>query len=284
MREIDSLAQRVNELNGKVDFWNHWMLVGLVLAAIAALWLAITTRLGIVRSKQLSIAQGLLESAKDRLYEADSKEKDARIADANEAAKQAEERAANAQASLASAEEQAAEANERAASLEVQALTLRKELLLQGARENLLSGDNRRKLVRALKAFAGQRVDVRYSANAIEVNGAVVTSTPIGDDTVGLANALVSVLKDAGWSLPPAPLLYAVQGYGINVEIVASASPETQQAARALADALRDASLEVFGPQIVSPDRAERVGTGAKALLPALDQNTIVLGVLTHPK
>jgi hypothetical protein len=177
-----------------------------------------------------------------------------------------------------------ANANERAAALEVEALKLRKELVLQGARENLLTGDRRRKLVEALKQFSGQKIDVRYSANAFMINNSVVSSSPLGDDTLGLANALVRLMEDAGWSLPPNALLYNVQGYGINVEIVRAASPSTRAAAEALAKALRDVSLVVVGPQIVSADRAQRVGTAAQALSPPLDENTIVLGVLTHPK
>jgi hypothetical protein len=81
----------------------------------------------------------------------------------------------------------------------------------------------------------------------------------------------------------PIALLYAVQGYGINVEIVDGASPSTHVAAEALAKALRNASLAVYGPQTVSPQRAARVGTEARAMSPLLDANTIVLGVLTHP-
>jgi len=185
---------------------------------------------------------------------------------------------------IAKANKGAADANARAAGLEVEALQLRKQLVLQGARENLLSGDNRKKIVEALRRFAGQRVDVRYSANTIMVNSAVVTATPLGDDTVGLANALVGVMKDAGWNLPPTPLLYAVQGYGINVEIVDAASPSTRAAAEALTKALRDTSLVVSGPQTVSPERTARVGKEAQAMSPPLDKDTIVLGVLTHPK
>ncbi|MFZ0798388.1 MAG: hypothetical protein WCA13_02615 [Terriglobales bacterium] len=203
---------------------------------------------------------------------------------AMERAGKAEENLGNARKAAAIAEQHAADANARAAGLEVEALQLRKQVVLQGARENLLAGDNRQKLVHALKPFAGQRVDVRYSANAFMVNSAVISATPLGDDTVGLANALVGIMKDAGWSLPPTALLYSIQGYGINVEIVNAASPSTRAAAEELAKALRDVSLVVFGPQIVSPERTARVGKEAQAMSPPLDENTIVLGVLTHPK
>jgi hypothetical protein len=61
----------------------------------------------------------------------------------------------------AQANERTKDAKERAARLEVEALSLRAELLRQGARENLLSGKNRTRLVDALKPFAGQAVHQR---------------------------------------------------------------------------------------------------------------------------
>ena len=199
------------------------------------------------------------------------------IAVANQKSGEANERTAR-------LEIEASSQRERAANLEMEALKLRKELALQGARENLLAGDNRQKLVQALKPFAGQRVDVRYSAVVMMVNSEVVTLTPLGDDNVGLASALVGVMKDAGWNLPPTPLLYAIQGYGVNVEIVNKASPSTRAAAEGLAKSLRGVSLVVFGPQIVPPERTARVGKAAQAMFPPLDENTIILGILTHPK
>jgi len=63
--DIPSLSERVGRLTHAVDFWNGWMVAGLVIAAIAALWLAITTRLTIVRQKELTVAQGDLDSAKE---------------------------------------------------------------------------------------------------------------------------------------------------------------------------------------------------------------------------
>jgi hypothetical protein len=224
------------------------------------------------------------QAAQLRQFDKELRDKDVKIAEAQRGATEAGTKAEGFRLNIAKANEAAGEARERAASLEVEALKLRKHLVLQGSRENLLSRDNRRKLVDALKRFAGQKVDVGYSANVLMINDSVVTATPLGDDTVGLANALVGVMKDAGWYLPPTALLYAVQGYGINVEIVEAASLSTRAAAEALARALRGASLVVFGPQVVSTDHAQRVGAAAQALSPPLDETTIILCVLTHPK
>jgi hypothetical protein len=260
---IQSLIARAQDLGRSVSHWNNVYMILVAFTVVLAAGVFVAQFIVIKKGKLLADTQDELIAEKDRQSAADSKDKDLKISDAKRAAE---------------------EAKEHTAALEVEALKLRKELVMQGARENLLSGDNRQKLVDALKLFAGQKVDVRYSANAFMVNGAVVTATPLGDDSVGLANALVGVMKDAGWSLPPTALLYSVQGYGVNVEIVDRASPSTRAAAEALAKALRGVSLVVFGPQVISTDRAQRVGTAAQALSPPLDENTIILGVLTHPK
>ena len=173
------------------------------------------------------------------------------------------------------------EAMARAAALELETVKLQKELMVQASRTTLFVGENRQKFVDALKPFSGQKIDIRRSATAIMVNYAVVASTPVGDDTVGLANALFRALTDAGWKLPPTPLLSNLQGYGLEVEILHNASHETQKAAEALVNALKHLSLSVNGPVRVDEARAQRVGNAV--ILPALDENTVILHILTHP-
>lgn len=256
--EIQSLTIRVQSLSHSVDWWNAAMIWGLAMAAVAAVFLVIATRIVIARTGELSKAQDLLSEAKDR-------EKDVKIAEAQRGS---------------------AEANERAASLEVTALGLRKQLMLQGARENLITGENRRKLVDALKPFSGQHVDVRRSAFPFMVNGKIVSITPIGDDTVGLAEALLGVVKDAGWVSPPTVLPWGIQETGISVEITDAASAPTRSAADALVGALHSLSLSVSGPRVLpfGSSRFARVGTVEQATPPLLGKDTILLGVLTHPK
>lgn len=45
MSEIQSFALRVQQLSDAVDFWNRWMLWGLVFGALAAVWIGLTTAL-----------------------------------------------------------------------------------------------------------------------------------------------------------------------------------------------------------------------------------------------
>jgi hypothetical protein len=253
MSEIQSLTLRASDLSKAVNWWNTATIWALVLTALAAVFVVVTTRVSLTRAKELANVQEELIRAKDMQLTSDLKEKDAKIA----------------------------VTNERAAVLEVEALKLQKQLLEQGPRGNLLAGENRRKLVAALKPFYGQKIDVRHSASTIMVNGAVVMSTPVGDDALGLASALISVLKDAGWNLPPTPLISGFQGHGVEAEILHNASHETRVAAEALVEALRQVPIAVNGPSPISDDRAKRVGT--EVILPAVDENTIILVILTHP-
>ncbi len=99
--EIDCLSKQVNHLTAAFDFWNRWMLWGLGVAALAAVWIGVTTRLTIVRSKQLTVAQGQLDAAKEAQLKLDLQEKDVKIAEANKAAGEANKKAASAQLELA---------------------------------------------------------------------------------------------------------------------------------------------------------------------------------------
>jgi hypothetical protein len=99
--EIDFLTTHVDHLTAAFDFWNRWMRWGLGVAALAAVWIGLTTRLTIVRSKQLAVAQGQLDAAKEAQLKLSLQESDQKIANANKAAGDANEKAALAQLELA---------------------------------------------------------------------------------------------------------------------------------------------------------------------------------------
>lgn len=99
--DIDCLTAKVNHLTAAFDVWNRWILLGLGIAALAAVWIGITSRMAYVRSKQLAVAQDQLNTAKEAQLKLDLQERDERIADANKAAGDANERAALAQLELA---------------------------------------------------------------------------------------------------------------------------------------------------------------------------------------
>jgi hypothetical protein len=253
LSDIQALAEQIQRLDRAVNSWNKAMLWGLVITVLAAVVVLVTTRMVVLRTGQLSEAQEKLSKAKESQLSLDLREKDVKIANANE----------------------------RAAGLEVEALELRKQLQEQGPRAYLLTGDKRRKLVEALKPFAGQKIDVRYSAATIMVNGAVVMSSPMGDDALGLAKALIGVLKDAGWNAPSTPLIGSLQGEGIEVEVLPASSNQTRMAAHAIVEALRKVSIAASDPTLTTDALGQRVGK--ENIVPPFDSNTIVLVILTHP-
>jgi hypothetical protein len=223
-------------------------------AGVIAVLLAITS-VGVSRSnRKLLESSDELEKAKDRALQNDLESRDEKIA----------------------------ALNNHAAALQVEALNLQKQLLVQGPREKLLLiGENRRELVDALKSFSGQKIDVRRSAFVIMANSKLVSSTPIGDDTIGLADSLFRILKDASWVLPPNPLVSAIQGHGIQIEVVRGATPETISAAKVLVMALRKTGLEVNDPLLSTMEQAQR--PNVDPILPEFGKDTIVLTVLPHP-
>src|SRR5947207_7196996 len=132
------------------------MVWALVIAAIAAMAVVVTTYTALSRAKQQANVEGQLVDAKDKQRQLELRDRDVKIAEAGTKAAAAETKAEGFRLDIA-------EANERAAALELQALRLRKELVFQGPRANLIFGENRQKLVDALKPFAKQRVDGRHS-------------------------------------------------------------------------------------------------------------------------
>jgi len=71
--EIQALTLQVEQLSNAADFWNNLMLWGLAIAALAAVFIVVTTRLALARTSEAAEAQARLNVAKDR-------EKDVRIA------------------------------------------------------------------------------------------------------------------------------------------------------------------------------------------------------------
>ncbi len=249
--EIDSLTRQVKALTGAVDFWNRWMLAGLVAAAIAALWLVLTTRLTIVRQKQLSILQGQLDASKDQQLERD----------------------------LSVARVEASNADERAAKLEVEALSLKRELISQGPRVNLLYGKTAERLIAGLKPFAGQKVEIRYSV-------ASFNQYHIDNDTMGVATRFQYLLDKAGWSVSPL-LIANMNGTAVWVSI-SSKSPETTvKSAKVLLSLLRGVPLKVNDEPTISddprPPQPEIFGPNGKVELGPFTPDTVVITVLSHP-
>ncbi len=281
MPDIPTLTAEVERLTGAVTWWNAAILVMMVVAAIAATGLVATQFLAFKRAEQLADATGKLSTAKEGIS-------NQKIADANHAAGDANEAAGQ-------ANERAAKATERAARLELEALSLRKDLLMQGPREALLIGEKRQSLIEELKPFAGQSVEVRYGLSTMGF--LQHTPEPAGPDVMGLANSLIKIFQDAEWKSPLAPFVSTLQGPpGLTIEISSKASPTTVTAANLLVSSLKTVLLKVQGPISSELSSIPRVGTvnvflpkvpGGPAILtpsPETTDETIILVVLAHPQ
>jgi hypothetical protein len=110
--EIQSLTARVEQLTQDVDWWNTAIIWALVFAAMAAVAVVVTTRIALVRAKQLSDMQDKLIRAKDGQLALDLKGKDEKILGL-------EKQAADAKAAQQKVEIELAKQQERAASAEL---------------------------------------------------------------------------------------------------------------------------------------------------------------------
>lgn len=142
MSEIDSLTVRIKELSDSVDMWNQLMLWALALAGIAAIFIFVATRIIVTRTRQLSAVQDLRNDAKDRQLQIDLKEKDGKIAEAQEG--------------TASLRKQAED--EASARVRLEALIQPRDLTPKQLRD----------LIALLKPFSGRPISVRSYALDIE--------------------------------------------------------------------------------------------------------------------
>lgn len=99
--DIQALASRMQSLNQSVEWWNAAIIWALIFAAFAAIAVVVTTRIALMRAKQLADTQAELIQAKDNQLASDLKDKDLKIAEAGEKAAKATERAAQAELELA---------------------------------------------------------------------------------------------------------------------------------------------------------------------------------------
>ena len=185
--EISSLTSRVNRLSDAVDFWNAWMIGGLVLAALAAVLIVLATRLVVIRAKQLSVIQTELDAAKARKLQADLKDKDDQIALVQKDAADAQEKASDAKAAQQRVEIDLEKQKERAATAEQNLLELQQKL-----RERTITGDQ---ILKFQMSVGGWETGKKRGEVAI---------TTISDDpeAVQYANDLRRLLLAGGYRSP----------------------------------------------------------------------------------
>jgi hypothetical protein len=140
---------------------------------------------------------------------------------------------------------------------------------------------------RALRPFAGQKVDVRYAANLED------PTKPYDPETYWFAAHLSFTLGQAHWLSPDALRdVPAEHGTGVFISVSPRSSQRTRDAAEALANALVAVPIEVRPAikgrglstgSLVSTDAPNRLPQPATALYPPFDDETIVVEVGPHP-
>jgi hypothetical protein len=205
MSEIDALAAKVVQLSSAADFWNKAMLWGLAAAALAAVFIVITTRLAILRTSQAGEAQAELEKAKDRVLADDLKTKDLQIE----------------------------EMRAKAAGLDKEAAALRAQLVKQDSRGHLLEDATKRAtVISALKPFAGTKVAIRWCPKGFSDN-----------EMTFLSLHLMGVFTEAKWAVVDVSPTLLGCAPGMFLSIDPNAPPLTKKAADAAAKALTQIGL-----------------------------------------
>jgi hypothetical protein len=242
--EIQALEERVRLLGESADWWNNKMIWGLVLAAIAAVFVVVTTVMALRRSGQKDDAQSELIRAKDRQLAIDLRDKDGKIADANDRAGAAIERASKADERASQNEKDAAALRKEAEDERLARIKLAEEIAWRTPDRALIP-----ELIPPLQQFGRQRFAFVVDPSEPERNGVV--------------SWIVVLLSSANWSMEPAPASARSElTFGLtNIVLwVSPAAPDTVlQAARTLVPALEQAGLPAtvlqsgWGP---SPDAA----------------------------
>jgi len=202
-------------LGQSVDWWNSAMIWGLALAAIAAVFVVIATRIIVTRTGQLTAAQEALGAAKDRQLALDLKAKDEKIAQVVKDTAGANERANAAEATVESAKAEAAKAN-------LELAKIRTPRTIPRDKEAMLSAE--------LGVFSGQE----FAAYTFQ-----------DQESMDLANTVGRILLGASWKLetPESDIVIGRLGTtpisGVQIQIAAEAGGSVRSAADALARALK---------------------------------------------
>lgn len=211
--ELVQVVAQANRLQASVDNWNTAMIWALVFAALAAVVVVITTRMAILRSKQLADVQGSIIRLKDEHLSSDLKEKDLAIATANQAAAEAVERAAK--------------ATKEAEKEKLSRLQLQEQFTDRHLTTNQID---------VLGAVAE-----RHPGTIMKVNRVTASS-----EAASYSNEIENALKNKGWKVDIAGTFGGDMGArGIEIDYVQGQSPS-------VANDLRDALLKMGQEAFVS--------------------------------
>ena len=233
--EIDSLTRRIEHLTHAADFWNGLMLWGLIAAAVAAVWIVLSTRLAVIRTKELGTAQGLLSDAKDRQLQIDLKSKDIEIGNLKVRSDTAEKEIGSAKADTAKATQRAAEANKTAEEERIERLKLEAQIA-----PRRLTQEQMQSMANACILFQGRSVTIR--SYALDAEGAI------------LAKQLIAALQASGVHVQDATAASSpVGGFMLGIHVTGQDPTLVRELRRILSDE---------GKLVVAPVGTEPVGGG----------------------
>jgi hypothetical protein len=196
--EIQSLTARAEQLSQDVDWWNTAMIWALVFAAIAAVAVVVTTRIALVRAKQLSDAQDRLIQAKDSQLALDLRGKDEKIAGL-------EKEAADAKTAQQKVEIDLSKQRERTANAEIELEKVRQRQAPRGIPPNAESA-----MLSILKGAPPGKAAIVYQQGSPE--------------TFGFATTLWSFfIFHTGWQVSkpqPASSIVSGKGFAFNTDVI----------------------------------------------------------------
>ncbi len=294
MSEIQSLTLRAQDLTRSVDWWNTAMVWGLAIAAIAAVFVLISTRVVVAKAKELSQVQDQLGEAKGKQLAVDLKAKDtqielakkgaaeatatakgfeSKIAESDARAKSAEAQVASAMARsdeavatvktadarIAEAQRDAARANETAERERLARIQLEARLAPRS-----LTPEDQRRVTAGLTPFAGTIIDIATFGDATEITG--------------ISRQIIEAIGNARWVVHPVTAMAGqAEVRGILIGTSAASDPAIARAAEALIRLLQPSVAigpwpfdqmpfpgNFFGEQGVTHNAAIRLFIGSK--------------------
>jgi len=209
---IQTLTSRAQQLDGSVIWWNRAYVLMVATAAVIAAFVFITQFVAIRKARQLAVVQG-------DLMLADSREKDLKIAEAQQSAEAADERSNNLEhanlalrSQVATLETNAAKANKELAGLQKSASdakSAQQRVEIELAKQRELTANAETRLLELQERIKPRRLTDKQSADFV----AVLSTLPDtalklghtaggGDEGFNLLQQLMPLFRQAHWKVP----------------------------------------------------------------------------------
>lgn len=210
MPDIDAMSTQVQRLSQSVSFWNFWVIVGMIVAAVSAAFLVIAQWKVNRESQLLSEIQDKLIKAKDEKLAIELADKGLLIAQANDRAAMAVQRAA--------------EANRIAEAERLARAKIEEKLAPRSITASQMKGLSER-----LKPYAGTSVDILQVGESPEITH--------------FRSLIEAPLHSAGWHFISSTAVGSGALVGLSVGVVDDSDDAGKNAARLLLSALNEEGI-----------------------------------------